>query len=774
MTKQVGKILVASSFHHWGIQRMRKATVSVTCLLLMACGSGSKSEISLSTDGTLEVAAGPDNSGREGAVLEVSAGEGDCCTLHEVLFDAETAEEVLDSTAPGDGQVADAGPPDYLPPTLPLVWSNLADRDMVTVRKKIVLEFEQGTRMPQNADEEYWYNKVFEPTLTLWDADSGAVGEVVETTLTWRHEKEGMFRRPALIVEAAPCTSAEQPGCPFDADVPQFLPSTAYRLTAWLGDQILDRVFHTIPAWAPGYKVIDSWEVPVPTDCEQFCDGDCARCFPFPVRIHVFVPPEYDSVDEALNNTSLPWNNKNQRYPVLVGLHGYNGQGGSMYDAYGHSTLPRFTAQGVVEPTILVLTDGTVPQPHCGGGWPWPGTSGNTCYTQFLGIGADVPNDTSFVSYSFWLAWTMRQYLATKVRLRGWDDQGNVVDEEAARRAYGITGLSGGGWGALNNAFLFPEAYGNVYGLMPTTVSIFNPYAYFYTNGVLPISHDQICNKQTNSNYPYEPVGDGFRDLSMIAPETTTVCPAGQVCKWPQGYCLPEAECEGSCHNDAPCPSTGLTQQVIMELREIIAGAQSCFWWSPPPVSSLIVESLLCGIDVTCSVDPDAPDIFRVDFDKYPFDGNILFSTGIRDFEGPPAAFMDLDQQLDKRGVLHSFRYEDRGGVYHDWQAIYDQVVGRYEVPWQDGTESPGNYPGTGMLYPFVNNAFEGLGNHPFNHPFASEFTTGALDPDRDFYIDCIYESAPELNFVEDNCPGIYNPDQADSDGDGVGNACDS
>ena len=72
-----------------------------------------------------------------------------------------------------------------------------------------------------------------------------------------------------------------------------------------------------------------------------------------------------------------------------------------------------------------------------------------------------------------------------------------------------------------------------------------------------------------------------------------------------------------------------------------------------------------------------------------------------------------------------------------------------------------------------MNNAFEGLGNHPFNHPFASEFTTGAMDPDRDYYIDCIPPNKPELTYVEDNCPGVYNPDQKDSDDDGIGDACD-
>jgi hypothetical protein len=31
----------------------------------------------------------------------------------------------------------------------------------------------------------------------------------------------------------------------------------------------------------------------------------------------------------------------------------------------------------------------------------------------------------------------------------------------------------------------------------------------------------------------------------------------------------------------------------------------------------------------------------------------------------------------------------------------------------------------------------------------------------------------PELNYVEDNCPGVYNPKQTDTDGDGIGDECD-
>jgi len=637
--------------------------------------------------------------------------------VEDVLLvdEVETPEvEVVEEIEPEEVE-----PVNPVPASLIIEWSNIENMDMVGIKKKIVFEFDEATPLPADSVVEQMYNLKFEAIVTYWDDANGMPGDKVKLIKTWRPIKPGYFRKPALVLE--PKSGS------WDATTP-------YRLTFWTGGQMIDVIFHTLPAWSPGYKEVE-FTVPVPTDCDAECDGNCAKCFPFPVAIHVFVPPEYSSTNPVLDNKSMPWNNSKQRYPVVIGLHGYNGQGMSMADAYGWKTLPRFSSQGVLEPVILVLVDGTVPQPYCGGGWTWPGTSGNTCYTQFMGIGAAIPNETSFVSYSYWLAKTMKKYLATQVRVRGMDNAGNIIDTYAMRRAHALTGLSGGGWGALIDAFMHPEAYGAVYGLMPTTVSFFNPWAFWYP-GSTP-TYEQICNQASNTQYPFVEYGDGYRDLSMLDPET------------------------------------GKTRDINISMREIKAGAKSCFWWSPQVVSNAIVKSLLCGMDVTCGVDQDAPDYWKVDFDTFPFDGNILFTTGIRDFEGPPAAFFDLDQQLDKRGVIHSFYYADQGGVYHDWQAIYDQVVGRYEIQWQDGTISPGNFPGTGYLYPFVNAAIEGHGNHAFNHPFTSEFTAGALDPDRDFWIDCDYPDLPDLKFVEDNCPGFYNPDQGDDDGDGIGDPCD-
>lgn len=739
----------------------------VTCLA--ACG-GSSSSIEKDTNVSEDLATPEVEETSVPADLTVQEVDMFVAPLPDLLEETTVELEVVDipdvpepedilldekeeDLAPEDLGPVDTGVPPFIPEMLPVRWTNLEHMDMVTIKKQIVIEFEKETRMPENAAEEVWYNKIFAVEVNLWDKEAMVPGEAVPVEMIWRPIKEGQHRYPALIIKPAECCypplcDAGQPECSEMVMPNQWIATQAYRLSAFLGDQYVDKVFHTLPMWTPGYKVV-TFDVPVPTDCDTDCGGDCTKCFPFPVHIHVFIPPEYEHDDPAccennicpnenqcLSNTSQPWANKNQRYPALVGLHGYNGQGGSMYDAYGWKTLPRFSSQGVVEPTLVIMVDGTVPSQYCGGGWHWPGTSGNTCYTQFMGVGGDIPNDTSFVSYAWFLANTLKKFMGSKFRIRGQSDNGDIVALDTMRRSWGVTGLSGGGWGALVNAFLHPEAYGVVYGLMPTTVSFFNPFAYFYQNDELPVTYAQVCNKANNPDYPFEIVGDGYRDNSMIDPET------------------------------------GQTRDITMDMREIKPGAKSCFWWSPPPVSNAIVQGLLCGMDITCGVDPDAPDLWRVDFDEYPFDGNILFTTGIRDFEGPPAAFFDLDQQLDKRGVVHGFRYEDQGGVYHDWQAIYDQVVGRYEITWQDGTVSPGNYPGKGLLYPYVNNAFEGLGNYPFNHPFASEFTTGALDPDRDQVIDLIYEPDPSLNYVDDNCPGVYNPDQKDSDGDGVGDAC--
>ena len=736
-------------------------TLAMAAFLAFGCGS-SKSDNPMSVDGKWDV-----------------QDEEDLQTVNQDTTDL--VEDVTVATKdtveePDIPVITDTGPPDYLPGLLQLHWSNLGHKDMVTVRKKILLEFDPDTRFPQNSEEAKWYDKVFEVHVTTWDDKAGVAGTEIPMDINWRKTKEGLYRRPGLVLQPERCdlTSNE---CVEGAGDGQWVPTQGYRVTIWLGDQLFERIFHTLPAWSAGYKVVD---FTIPAE-------ECERCFPYPVHVNVFVPPEYDSPDPELNNTSMPWDNSKQRYSVLVGLHTYNAHGMKLADTFGWATLPRFSSQGVLEPILLVLPDGTVPSQYCSSPWKWPVNANPTCYTQFMGIPNPdlIPDFTAYSNYSYFMANTMRRGVAQKFRIRGMDDEGNKLDNvgnpidenfpddnagrDFYRRAWGVTGCSGGGFGTPINTFLFPQDWGVMFALIGASPSMFNPYVYFGHQG---ITQNQVCNKKNNGNYPYEPVGDGYRDLSMIDPATMTACPEGQLCSWPKGYCMPAEDCTGTC-NSEPCWSTGRVRDITADQRHIPEGGKSCFMSAPPAVSNGIVLSLLCGLDTTCRASGDSPDMWRAKFELYPFDGNLMFTTGTRDHEGPPSGFMDLDQQLDKQGVVHSFRYEDRGAVYHDWNAVHDYVEGYPTIERQDGSVVPGNFPNTGLLYPYVNNAFEGLGNHPFNHPFSSEFTTGAMDPDRDYSIDLVYEGQPELSYVEDNCPGIPNKDQLDSDGDGVGDACD-
>ena len=735
---------------------MKNALYLLLVTVLMACG----------TDGT-----GGNDLSLSGEITGIADAE-------DVGGGAEQDTQEADHVRASDVWV----PPEDLPKSLKVLWTNLGDRDMVSIQKKIVLEFPADTRMPQNAKELEWFNENFSVHVQELDKETGLLTTVIEMSSTWRPVKEGIHRWPALIVQPVHCDLANDL-CGEAAGDGTYRPTRAYTVVIDLGEGgVHERTFHTLPGWSTGYEIVD---FVVPAE-------ECERCFPYPVHVNVFVPPEYRSWDPELDTTAIPWDNDQQRYPAVVGLHTYNAQGLTLADTFGWATLPRFSSQGVLEPILLVLPDGTVPDEYCKGGWAWAVNPGaKTCYTQFMGIPNPelLPDFNAYTSYAYFLSHTMRKAVGQKFRVRGMDDDGNkldndgnIIDEEHPddnagrdyyRRAWGVTGCSGGGFGTPINTFLFPKDWGSMFALIGATPSMFNPYAYWNWDPGTPITHDQICNKDSNASYPYQPVADGYRDLAMIDPATIVPCPAGKLCQRPQGYCREAAECTENCDEGA-CPSTGENRNVTADQRYVPAGAKSCFWMSPPAIPNEIVLGVLCGLDTTCRADAGAPDVWRTDFEKYPFDGNLMFTTGTLDFEGPPVGFMDLDQQLDKRGVVHSFRYEDRGAIYHDWNAVRDYVVGHAEIVHKDGTRVPGNFPLTGLLYPFFNATFESLGNYPFNHPYASEFTTGAMDPDRDYRINLVYPDNPAFNLIEDNCPDVANTDQADSDGDGIGDACDS
>lgn len=621
-----------------------------------------------------------------------------------------------------------------MPQTLTVVWSNIADADMVTVGKLLVLEFEVGTPMPDDSQTSAAYDSVFPAFLVELDSSSGGEGEGVPLDVRWRSSLPGLRPRPSLV--ARPTSGIEGP---LGAGLK---PTTTYQLKFWLGEHWFIRTFRTLPTWHSDYKKV-TLEVPVHEDCEGWCGGDCNHCFPYPVTVDILIPPEYYDNGGPFDNSSGPWENAHQSYPVLVVL-----TGAQTADAppdyaltmIGWQELPRFSSFGVFEPSLIVVPHEALPAWACVTEdtpfwYEFSLLFGSSCHSSYIGLWDDAAGGYSNRCFSSFLAHTLRRYVASRFRVRGFHEDGNVADLLAARRAYGIAGLFEGGLRALVGAFSFPHAYGGVYALMPVRPSVFNPRTYWYE--AQEPSFELICNQQGNETYPLENCGGGFRDLSMLNPET------------------------------------GLFWDTTLAEREILPGSHTCDGLAAPAVDNSTVLDSLCLFDPSCMTDPAEPNEWKAQLEAYPFHGNIFLVAGLHDDSGSAGA-MDLDHQLDKRAVPHSFLYEDRTGcgTRRDEAALAAHVHGTWSLG-PDGDLNEGCYPGGPTLFRFFNNAFEGVGNRPFNHPSTSEFTTGALDPDRDMHIDLTYEPNSDLSFVTDNCPSVYNPAQEDADGDGIGDKCD-
>jgi hypothetical protein len=421
-----------------------------------------------------------------------------------------------------------------------------------------------------------------------------------------------------------------------------------------------------------------------------------------------------------------------QRYPVVFLLHDAGTMEGYARVARGAGVA---VERGAMEPTIVVLPDGRVSSERCA---QEPMLQAQGCHTQFLGLWR---LDDTLLSYTSFLADDLRAEVRQHFRVRG-ADGATISDPLLYRRSHALTGVSAGGYGSLVNAFHRPDAWYGAAAVIAGVVSAFNPYSHF---GPTIRPRDAVCPTPNNgASYPRRAVGLGFEDLTG----------------------LDEA--------------TGLRRSVRFREREIVNGASNCFQ-AVPPVQGELVRAGACLLDVACLVDPEAPrhlSKLRAVRDEHPFHGNLWFDTGVFDGGGPPAAFMDLDELLDRGGVAHSFRFLDRGALSHGGAAVSERYDGAAWIagPSAGGCrlpEQPGGWAGAGAIWPFMSRAVEGVGNPTFNSASLSTYTDGALDPDRDGALDFDDPERPALREVRDLCPGVYDPDQGDRDSDGVGDACD-
>ena len=501
--------------------------------------------------------------------------------------------------------------------------------------------------------------------------------------------------------------------------------AVAMELTLYLGeDEELVIPFRTMPVQYDQFTQIN---VTVPL-------RDCPTCFPYEVDMYVFLPPGYLDDNPEINNPAIHMpgtelgddlgGSPTQKYPVAVLLH----TAGDYQNNISLATAAgRRIAWGYAEPMIFALPSGKLRPEYCSS---HPELAG--CHTRFVGLWR--PDETIF-SYMEFLAVDMRKYLREHFRIRG-SEGVEITDEQLYRRSHSLYGASAGGYGVLINAFSRPEAYYAAVSIVPGVPSAYNPWSN-YGGGYR--TRAEVCPDPDNHVFPLVRSGLGFRDYTGVDPDTDR------------------------------------TRIVHFADRHVHSGAHNCYQ-GLPVIEHQLVAGGVCLLDITCVLDPEAPPYVAktIEMAENPYHGNLYYDTGIFDVGGPPAAFIDLDEVMDRGGIPHTFRYEDHGGLFHDWRAVDDRYLG-YEYV-QNQRSLPllrGNFPGPGSVYPFMSRAMEGVGNPVFNSPNFSEYTVSAIDVDRDGIIYFDDPERPEDNHHEDNCPFFYNRDQTDKDADGLGDDCD-
>lgn len=638
----------------------------------------------------------------------------DCAPAGPVCGDAVCEEGETRQSCPDDCSI---------PTSLTVRWSNLNPEDRVTFGKQIVIEFDDpGIEIPETWIEQQYWTRRFKATMYRL----GAEGEREEVPLqqSWLKNDPKRRFRPAMLIE--PLVR------PIGVGSPRGWPKATgmeLRIELGEGEDPLIIPFRTLPVQYDQFIEVET-TVPV---------RDCPTCFPYEVDAFVYLPPGYVDPDNPdYNNAAIHLPNTDygdaeggsptQRYPVVVLMHtaGEYQNNRSLANAAGLRM-----AWGLMEPAIFVLPNARLNDENCD---REPQLRSQRCHTRFVGLWK--PDETIF-SYRDFLADDLRPHMAALWRIRGSNSDGEITNAEIFRRSFSLYGLSAGGYGVLVNAFGRPDAYYATVSIVPGIPSSYNPWS-FHGNNLRP--RNQVCPGPDNHDYPLVRHGFGYRDYSGVDPETDR------------------------------------RRIVHFRDRRVPPGASNCYQ-GVPEVQHELVRGGLCPLDIACLVDPEAPDYAsktRVIQEEHPYHGNIYFDTAIFDQGGPPAAFMDLDQALDRAEIPHTFRYEDRGALFHNWQAVSDRGLGFEYI--DNGRGLPrlrGNFPGPGSVYPFLSRAMEGVGNPDFNSWSSSEFTTSAMDTDRDGIIWFEDPERPDISDTRDNCPDHYNAAQLDKDGDGIGDVCD-